>query len=381
MSGIASTSTRHWPEAALGLFVAANVAVIAGLPEWEAIPIHLIWLSLTLIYWLRRWPWRSTAGVLAAVFALTASLQLWTSSRLGNGLSEPAEAPLLAFMFGAIVLHTHRRQLAVDEARRLAQAQHEFLSDASHELRTPITVARGHAQLIRSAHVGDQTAEDADVIIDELESLSTISDRLLVLAAAQHPGHLRTVPVDLGFVLARVVARWRGAATRDWSVNIELPTRLVADEDLMVSAFDALLENAVKFTNADDTITVSARVQGNAAVIEMKDTGTGIAPDDLPRIFDRFFRAGDQNGGTGLGLSIVKAIVEAHNGTISVASELGVGSIFRICLPEARSTSAVASTQSSRGAEAVSPAQARVVRSRLRARPGAARARSRAARP
>jgi two-component system OmpR family sensor kinase len=334
MSGTASTVRKRWVEAAWGLFVAANVAVIVFLPKWEAIPIHLIWLSLVLVYWVRRWPVRPTVVVLAGIFLLTATLQLWTASRLGNGLSEPAEAPLLAFMFGAIVWHTHRRWLAVEDARRLAQAQREFVSDTSHELRTPITIARGHADLIRMACPGEEAAEDADVIIQELNCLSTMSDRLLLLAAAEHPGFLRSAPVDLGLVLAHTAARWRLAARRNWSFNIDLPARLLADQDLLVNAFDALLENAARFTDEDDTITVNARVGRDVAIIEIEDSGIGIAPDDLPRIFDRFFRTGDRsrwNGGTGLGLAIVKAIVEAHDGTISVTSELGIGTAFRIC--------------------------------------------------
>jgi signal transduction histidine kinase len=333
MSGTASTVRKRWVEAAWGLFVAANVVLIAFLPEWEAVPIHLIWLSLVLVYWVRRWPVRPTVVVLAVIFVLTATLQLWTASRLGNGLSEPAEAPLLAFMFGAIVWHTHRRWLAVEEARRLAKAQREFVSDTSHELRTPITVARGHAELIRMAYPGQEAAEDADVIIEELSCLSTMSDRLLLLAAADHPGFLRSAPIDLGLVLAHAAARWRIAARRKWSFNIDLPARLVADQDLLVNAFDALLENAARFTGDDDAIVVNARVEGDVAVIEIEDSGIGIAPDHLPMIFDRFFRVGDRSrdGGTGLGLAIVKAIVEAHNGTISVTSELGVGTAFRIC--------------------------------------------------
>ncbi len=343
MSATASRLRKRWVEAAWGLFVAANVAAIVFVPEWEAIPIHLIWLSLVLVYWVRRWPMRPTTVVLAGIFVLTGTLQLWTASRLGHGLSEPAEAPLLAFMFGAIVWHTERHRLAVEEAGRLAQAQREFVSDTSHELRTPITVARGHAELIRMACPGQQSAEDADVIIDELNCLSTMSDRLLLLAAAGHPGFLRSAPVDLGLVLAHTAARWKVAARRNWSLDIELPARLVADQDLLVNALDALLENAVKFTNEDDTITVNGRVERDVAVIEIEDSGIGIPSDDLPRIFDRFFRGGDRSRrdrGTGLGLAIVKAIIEAHDGTISVASERGIGTAFRICFTGLIPTSA-----------------------------------------
>jgi two-component system OmpR family sensor kinase len=334
MSGTASRPRRRWVDAAWGVFVAANVAAIVVVPQWEAIPIHLIWLSLVLVYWAQRWPVRPTVVVLAFIFVLTATVQLSTASRLGYGLSEPAEAPLLAFMFGAIVWHTHRRSLAVEHARRLAQAQREFVSDTSHELRTPITVAKGHAELIRMAYPGHPAAEDAEVIIEELNCLSTTSDRLLVLAAAEHRGFLRSTPVDLGRVLTHTAARWKVAARRDWSLNIELPARLVADHDLLVSAFDAVLENAAKFTDEGDTITVNARVERDVGVIEIEDSGIGIAPENLPRVFDRFFHTGDRSGrkgGTGLGLAIAKAIVEGHDGTISVTSELGVRTVFRIC--------------------------------------------------
>ncbi|HET8874164.1 MAG TPA: HAMP domain-containing sensor histidine kinase [Gaiellaceae bacterium] len=312
------------------------MAIIVPLPEWEANPIHLIWLSLTLVYWVQRWPVGFAMVVLASIFVLTATVQLWTASRLGNGLSERWEAPLLAFMFGAIVWHTHRRWHAVDETRRLADAQGEFVSDTSHELRTPITVARGHAELIRSAYPGHQAAADADVIIEELDCLWTMSDRLLVLAKAEHPSLIQCGPVDVGLVLGHTATRWELAARHDWCVNIELPGRFLADQDLLVSAFHAVLENAPKFTDEEDTISVKACVEGDVAVIEIEDSGIGIAPDDLSSIFDRFFRAGgrrSRDGGTGLGLAIVKAIVEAHNGTISVRSELGVGEAFRMCFP------------------------------------------------
>jgi signal transduction histidine kinase len=344
MSGIASRLRNRWVEAGWGLFVVANAGLVILFPDRETIPVHLIWVSLALVYLLRTWPLRPTMTLVAGTLVVTSGLCIWTAWQFGAGINELAEGPLLAGMLAAIVWQTGRREVAVDQARRLAKAEREFVSDASHELRTPITVARGHAGLIGMAYAGQQAGEDAEVILGELECLSTISDRLLMLAAAEHPGFLRKARVDLGMLLVGMDARWTDEVRRDWSWRIDLPATLEADEDHLTRAFDALLENAAKFTDEGDTISVNARVEKGVALIDVEDGGIGIAPDDLPRVFDRFFRAGDRtrrNGGTGLGLAIVKAIVEAHDGTITVTSELGVGTAFRVCLPGVVQTTSV----------------------------------------
>jgi signal transduction histidine kinase len=269
----------------------------------------------------------------------------------------------MAAMFLAMVWHAERRQAAVEEARRLAESEHqllmaqrEFVRDASHELRTPITVARGHAELILATDAEGQVGEDASVILDELEHLSKVSERLLLLTTAGHPGFLSKEPVEVGSFLEGLIRRWAPTAPREWRVRIGVRGTVLADRDRLETALDALLENAVAATEHGAAIALSCRASGEELLLEVGDTGVGIHDEDLPRIFDRFSRVQEHrartNGGTGLGLSITKAIVEAHGGSIDVESEPGRGTTFRILLrgfrpADAQRRAAVSATISS----------------------------------
>ena len=341
MSDIGSTLRRRWVEVAWGLFAAANVVVILMLSQWETIPFHFVWVSLTLVYGIRLWRLRTTMFVLLVVMAVTGAALAWSIARGHQGPDELAEVPLMAAMFLAMVWHAERRQSAIEETARLAESEHrllmgqrEFVRDASHELRTPITVARGHAELIRDADLNGQVAKDAEVILDELGHLSSLSERLLILTTAGHPGFLSMTSIPVVPFIEGLVRRWTPTAARDWQVRIAARGTILADPERLGTALDGVLENAVKATDEDDTIRVSCRAEGDDLVIEVADEGRGIAPEDLPRIFDRFAKVeadrARSNGGTGLGLSITKAIVQAHGGAIDVMSEEGLGATFRI---------------------------------------------------
>jgi len=344
MSGIGSRLRKHWLEFGWAVFAAANVAVILVLTRWETTPFHFVWVSLTIVYGLRVWSTRTTVAVLSTVMLVTGAALVWSVGRSHQGIDELAEVPLMAAMFVAMVWHATRRQAATEEVRRLAEAEHrmlerhqEFIRDASHELRTPITVARGHAELIRAGSEGTQEAGDADVVLDELGRLARISERLLILASAEHPDFLHREPVDVEELIEESGRRWSVTAPRRWEVRVDAPGIVDADRERIRFALDALVENAVKFTAEGDRVAIVGRADDGQLILEVSDDGMGIPTDQQGRIFERFARVDDdrarETGGTGLGLAITKAVAAAHGGSVSLSSEAGGGSTFAIRLP------------------------------------------------
>src|SRR3954464_1689355 len=148
---------------------------MVALDEWQTVPFHLVWVSLTILYGFRVWRLGAMAFVLIVV-GLTAGAALGG----GSGVDEMTEVPLMSAMFLAMVWHARRREAALAAANAAAARERDFIRDASHLLRTPITVARGHAELVAAGADG-QNAQDLGVVVDELGRLSRISSRLLVL--------------------------------------------------------------------------------------------------------------------------------------------------------------------------------------------------------
>ena len=344
MWAIASTLRRHWVEVAWGLFAAANILVIVTLTRWETIPFHFVWVSLTIVYGFRTWRFSSTLVVLAVVMAVTSWALYVTVSHGSEHPDELTEVPLMAAMFVAMVWHARRRQTAIEQARhlaesehRLAEAQREFIRNASHELRTPITIARGHAELARDADIPATTRSDVEVVIDELGRLSRLSERLLLLAAAEHPGFLSVERVDVDAVVATVERRWRGAADRSWRFDVRDHGTIRLDRERFEIALDAVIENAVHVTVDGSSIAVETHGEGSRLIIEVADGGPGIPADQVERIFERFSRADDDRarggGGTGLGLPIARAIARAHGGELTVRLPESGGATMRFELP------------------------------------------------
>jgi two-component system OmpR family sensor kinase len=223
-----------------------------------------------------------------------------------------------------------------DANLRLLQHERQFVQDASHELRTPITVALGHAELIRRDAVHDSVKRDAAVITEELMRLRRLADRLLLLASAEDPEFLNPTRVELDAIVVDAVHRWT-ATPRRWRLASTEEATVFADPERLAVALDALIENAVNHTREDEAIELAAYRRNGQAVMSVRDAGTGISSSDLGRIFDRFARADPgrsrRTGGAGLGLAIVRAIVDAHGGSIDVESVEGEGTRFEIALP------------------------------------------------
>jgi signal transduction histidine kinase len=249
----------------------------------------------------------------------------------------------MAAMFAAMVWHARRRLTATEETERvsmdnvrLLERERRIVQDASHELRTPITVALGHAELIER-QTGDPTiAEDAAVITDELMRLRRLVDRLLLLASSADLDLPHRVPVGLQRLVVEAVHRWT-ATPRHWVLGSTEEVVVLADAERLAVALDAVIENAVHHTAQTDTIELGVHRRRDEAVIWIRDTGSGIAAADLDRIFDRFARSDPgrsrHTGGFGLGLPIVQAIVVGHGGSVDVESVEGAWTRFEIALP------------------------------------------------
>ena len=322
-------------------FALANYAAMILWPSWETIPFHFVWISLTLVYGFRVWPTRATLIVLLSVVAMTAasiSLDAFDGEQLWGELFE---VPLMAAMFLAMVWHARRRVEAqriaegrAEERRSMLERQERFIHDASHELRTPVTIARGHLELLRPR---DKDVAELEIALDELSRIDAIIERLLLLATADQPDFVSRTELELEPFLEDVFMRWSEVAPRAWRLGSLACGRLLVDPERLRAALDALLENAVKYTVERDAIELRAHSEGRGeVVIEVQDEGCGVPPGALERIFDRFARADAARtraaGGVGLGLAIVDAIAKGHGGRCSVASTHR-GSVFALHLP------------------------------------------------
>jgi signal transduction histidine kinase len=333
-------SRRNSVELAWSAFAAANLVGMAHWEAWETIPFHFIWVSLTLVYGFRVWRTAPTLAALAAVCASTGILILVDVRAGVQEWGELFEVPLMSAMFLAMVWHAKRRQQALraverlaDERASLLERQERFLHDASHELRTPVTIARGHLEVLQRT-AGE--AQEIGVALDELGRIEHILSRLLLLAKADHPDFVTWSNIDVEPFLEDVFLRWTAAAQRPWRLGALPVGTLRADPDALRNALDALLENAVKHTRVSDPIGLSATALGGEIAISVSDQGCGIPQGAVDRVFERFARADPARtraeGGVGLGLAIVDAIAKAHGGRCIVETS-SHGSTFTLRLP------------------------------------------------
>jgi two-component system phosphate regulon sensor histidine kinase PhoR len=236
------------------------------------------------------------------------------------------------------------------DVRRVEQVRRDFVANVSHELRTPLASIKSVIDTLQSGALDDRSATqdflsraDAEVdrlvqMVEELLELSRVESERVPLARQE---------VEMGQVLAKAVGRMRPQAEKEGvSLALEVPPDLpsvIGDAERLEQAAVNLLHNAIKFTPGGGSVHVSAHHADGAVSVDVSDTGIGIAREDLPRIFERFYKADRARartgahpvGGTGLGLAVVKHTVEAHGGTVSVESELGRGSTFTFSIPAA----------------------------------------------
>ncbi|KEO84055.1 hypothetical protein EL26_06220 [Tumebacillus flagellatus] len=233
----------------------------------------------------------------------------------------------------------------VSDWRRLERMRSEFVANVSHELRTPITAVRGFSETLLDGAMENPeiTKQFLQIIHDESTRLTRLINELLELSKIES-GHIqfRLGTVDLVNVVERTLVQYRHQAKQaDVQLSMQLPPGKVefeADADRVQQVLINLLGNAIAYTPAGGHVTVRVEDLGDEVLMEVQDTGIGIPEEDLPRLFERFYRVDKararRSGGTGLGLSIVKHILEVHHGRVDVSSKVGEGSRFRVYLPK-----------------------------------------------
>lgn len=233
----------------------------------------------------------------------------------------------------------------LDRLQETFEGQRRFIADASHELRTPLTAIRGNIDVVaRQAESNSLSQNDLDeALVDlrrESQRMNRLVEDLLTLARAEAPveGASRFAPVALSAVAEDGLRTASTLAAGQTLVNESMNLgSVMGDRDQLVQVLVILLDNAIRHTPSGGEIRVATGIAGDAAFLRVTDSGPGIAKEHLLRLFDRFYRAEPSrhrnSGGTGLGLAIAAAIVEAHHGTIRVASEPGHGAEFTVQLP------------------------------------------------
>jgi two-component system OmpR family sensor kinase len=222
----------------------------------------------------------------------------------------------------------------LDRLEAAIASQKAFISDAGHELRTPITIIRGHLELLGDDP--DERRETVDLVTDELDRMSRFVDDLLLLAKAQRPDFLRLEELDLDLLVREVFAKASALGPRDWRLERAGAGRLLADRQRLTQAMINLSENAAQHTTEKDSIALGAEASNGVARLWVRDSGSGIPVQEQDHIFERFAQGGSPGGhrdGAGLGLAIVRAIAVAHGGRVEVASQVGQGSTFTVVIP------------------------------------------------
>jgi len=227
----------------------------------------------------------------------------------------------------------------VTQFKILDTLKSEFVSTVSHDLRAPLTLMRGYTTMLSNVGpVNEQQQEFLEKILTSVDRMSKLVDDLLDLGRIETGIGLSPEPVEIALVAQDILTTFRPQAlNKRVSLEVELQDEMrpvQADPMLLRQAVSNLVDNAIKYTESGGRVIFRAEQVDGRQIIQVEDTGVGIAPADQPRLFEKFFRLNkDDAKGSGLGLAIVKSIVEQHHGRVSVESRLGMGSKFTIAIP------------------------------------------------
>ncbi|MEH1863484.1 MAG: HAMP domain-containing sensor histidine kinase [Nostoc sp.] len=309
----------------MGVFVIAHATSGERGEVLEAVTV-IIQVSVGVLFLALILTWFASGKILAPLRLFTQTVRKISETDLNqriviDGQGELAE---LAATFNEMM----------DRLQGAFVSQQNFIDDAGHELRTPITIIRGHLELM-----GDdpqEVQETLALVMDELERMNRFVNDLILLAKTEQPDFLQLETVDVWIFIEELFAKVKALGDRHWQLKAIARGKIVADRQRLTQAVMNLVQNATQHTKNTDTITLGSVMRQGQVSFWVHDTGEGIAKADQQRIFQRFARATNsrrRSEGAGLGLSIVQAIAEAHGGKVTLESQPKAGAIFTIILP------------------------------------------------
>ncbi|PSB06790.1 two-component sensor histidine kinase [Pleurocapsa sp. CCALA 161] len=271
--------------------------------------------------------WLAAGRVLAPLRNLSETVKSISESDLSQRINTQGQGEVaqLGRTFNAMM---ERLETAFD-------TQRNFINDAGHELKTPITIIRGHLELMDADPQSQQ--ETVELVIDELDRMNRLVEDLVLLAKSERPDFLQIETIELTSFVTELFSKLGKLGQRNWNLdNAIVSGKMTGDRQRITQAIINLANNAVQHTVIDSLIVFGAKIENNHVEFWIRDTGDGIAVEEQKRIFDRFARiknARRRSEGSGLGLAIVQTVVEAHGGAINLQSQLGIGSTFSLVFP------------------------------------------------
>jgi signal transduction histidine kinase len=309
----------------VGVFVVAHTTAGERGEVLEAVSV-VVQVSCVVLVVSLVLAWIASGRVLAPLRLLTAATGAISESDLQQRIPVKGQGEIaeLATTFNEMM----------DRLQAAFTSQRNFINDAGHELRTPITIIRGHLELMENDP--EDIQETRALVLDELDRMSRFVEDLVLLAKAERLDFLQLETVDAAAFTKELYAKAKALAERNWRLDATARGLVVMDRQRITQAVMNLAQNATQHTQMTDSISIGSAMTNGKIRFWVRDTGEGIALADQQRIFERFTRAANsrrRSEGAGLGLSIVKAIVEAHLGKITLRSQPGRGATFTIVLP------------------------------------------------
>ena len=319
------------------------------------IPFHFVYAAVTIVYGLRLWRIRGAMFAAIATGISTGGITVYNVISADEPAPEQIKVPLMTMMVVATIWHVRSRQQAAavvaalaEERQRMIQRERTFFANVTHDLMTPITIARGHAWdilgAVRHANSAEELAEtkqrDRRESSKRIESM--VGDLLLVGRLEDDKAALQRDRLDAEEFLHIVADRWMVVGERAWTIDIDAPGTVLVDGNTLSQALDNVIKNAVSYTMKGDAITFRARAVGTTLQIEVIDSGLGIpqaaSPTSSTGSTARDRARSRSTGGSGLGLAIVRDVVEAHGGQVwnRIAARGRHPADHRVCRSSAR---------------------------------------------